>query len=206
MDRVSEALHAIESGQTADTEQLLPAVYTELKQMARAMMAREAPGHTLQATALVHETYLRLFQGGVCVDESSPSSSETEQQNSAPFKKLGWNSRAHFFSAAAEAMRRILIEAARRKQRQKRGGDLARVDLEPAMLTVDSPPDELLDLDEALTRLEKHDQLKADVVKLRYFAGLTVEETAKALQISEPTVKRYWAYARAWLRRETMDG
>jgi RNA polymerase sigma factor (sigma-70 family) len=205
MKGVSEVLQAIESGQSADTEQLLPAVYNELKQMARVMMAREAPGHTLQATALVHETYLRLFQGDASVGTARAAlNSDKGQPLDAPCENLGWNSRAHFFSAAAEAMRRILIDAARRKKRHKRGGEHMRVELEPATLIVDSPPDELLDLDQALTRLESQDKLKADVVKLRYFAGLTVAETAKALQVSEPTVKRYWAYARAWLRRETM--
>ena len=171
--------------------------------MAGAMMAQEAPGQTLQATALVHEAYLRLFQKKSAQDDET---GETDASDTPPLEgssTLGWTSRAHFFAAAAEAMRRILIDAARRKKRQKRGGDHARVDLDPAVLLIDSPPDELLDLDEALGRLEAKDKMKADVVKLRYFAGLTVEQTAKALEISEPTVKRHWSYARAWLRRET---
>jgi len=173
----------------ASSEQLFDSVYSELKKLAAAMMARESPGQTLQATALVHEMYMRLL-------------TQLDNSNSGTDGNLPWPSRAAFFGAAAESMRRILIDNARRKNRIKRGGDRDRVDLRPEDLIVAAPPDNLLALDEALRKLEALDSKKADVVKLRYFAGLSVEETALALEMSTATIKRYWAYSKAWLARE----
>jgi RNA polymerase sigma factor (TIGR02999 family) len=163
-------------------DRLLPIVYDELRVIATAYLRGERPGHTLQSTALVHEAYLRL------VGTDAPP----------------WRSRSHFFHAAAEAMRRILIEYARRRTRVKRGGGRARVGLEEALpderLAEWPDPDELLAVDEAIRRLEQEDGRAADVVRLRYFAGLSVDETARALDLSERTVMREWAYAKAWLR------
>ncbi len=172
-----------------NSEQLFESVYGELKSLAAALMARESPGRTLQATALVHEVYMRLI---------------TQLDNASGRDKgdLPWPSRAAFFGAAAESMRRILIDSARRRKRIKRGGDRERVELRAEDLIVSAPPDDLLALDEALQKLEQADSKKADVVKLRYFAGLSVEETALALELSTATVKRYWAYSKAWLARE----
>ena len=182
MSDVTRILNAIERGDAQATDELLPLVYEELRALAARKLSHETPGQTLQATALVHEAYLRL------VGE--------ESQN--------WTGRAHFFRAAAEAMRRILIDHARRKKSEKRGGNRQRVDLEEA--DPQSPqtcsPDDLLALDEALAKLAQEDQVKAEVVKLRYFAGLTVEQTAQILGISATTAKLHWAYARAWLLRE----
>lgn len=163
-------------------DELLPLVYQELRYLAAQKMAHEPPGQTLQATALVHEAYIRLVGA--------------ENQD--------WDSRGHFFAAAAEAMRRILIDNARRKKSLKYGGDRRRIDLDEAVPAddVDIPLIELLALDEALERLSKKDKVKADLVKLRYFAGLTIGQTAEILGISATTAKRYWAYARAWLLRE----
>lgn len=157
---------------------LLPVVYDELRAIARARLRGERPGHTLQTTSLVHEAYLRLVGG-----DAPP-----------------WSGRAHFFHAAAEAMRRILIEHARSRSRLKRGGDRVRVDLEEAPGAEGPDPDEVLAVDQAIRRLEEVDDRAADVVRLRYFAGLSVEETAKALDLSERTVMREWAYAKAWLK------
>lgn len=159
-------------------DRLLPLVYEELRGMARARLRAERPGHTLQATALVHEAYLRLR------GEDAPP----------------WAGRAHFFHAAAEAMRRILIEHARSRARVKRGGGRVRVDLDEVQFSHMPDPDELLAVDEAIRRLEEVDDRASDVVRLRYFAGLSVEETALALDISERTVMREWAYAKAWLK------
>src|SRR5262245_50894005 len=160
---------------------LLPVVYEELRKLAAQKMAHEAPGQTLQATALVHEAWLRL--------------GNPEQHS--------WQNRAHFFGAAAEAMRRILIENARRKKAARHGGQLQRVDIEAVDLAVlTTKDDQVLIIDEALSRLAAHDALKAELVKLRYFVGLTIEQAAEVLGISAPTAKRYWAYARAWLFRE----
>ena len=156
---------------------LLPLVYEELRAVAGAHLRHERPDHTLQATALVHETYLRMLGG-----------------HDPP-----WNDRGHFFRAAAEAMRRILIEHARKRGRIKRGGDRVRIELTAANLGSEQDPEEILALDEALRRLEEQDPRSADVVRLRFFAGLSVEETAKALDMSERTVKREWSFARAWL-------
>ncbi len=185
MTDVTRILSAIEAGDSDASEQLLPLVYEELRKLAAARMAREAPGQTLQATALVHEAYLRLVGDD---------------------KTQHWNSRGHFFGAAAEAMRRILIEAARRKKQPQRGGNRRRVPLDEAWWITDVPFDELLDLDEALTRLETTDSGAAELIKLRYFAGLTVQEAAQTLGISQRTAERHWTYARTWLHRELRKG
>ncbi len=193
MNDVTKLLAEIDRGHPQAAEELLPIVYDELRRLANAALARETPGQTLQATALVHEVYLRLLGG-------------TGQPGVGPNVSPVWNSRRHFFGAAAEAMRRILVEQARRKQRIKRGGDFRRVELEVAEISVEPPSEEILALDDALAKLEAQDKMKAEVVKLRYFAGLSIDETAAALEISTPTVKRYWAYARAWLLREISKG
>src|SRR5436305_7327535 len=177
MSEVTRILSAIELGDPAAAEQLLPLVYDELRQLAAHKLAHEKPGQTLQATALVHEAYVRL----VDAEKAQP-----------------WNSRGHFFAAAAEAMRRILIDNARRKRRPKHGGDRQRIDLDEA-LSVADPREDLLALDEALTRLAAQEPVKAELVKLRYFAGLSLEEAAAFLNISPATAKRYWSVARAWL-------
>jgi RNA polymerase sigma factor (TIGR02999 family) len=175
-------LQQIESGDSQAASRLLPLVYDELRKLAAQKMAREAPGQTLQATALVHEAWLRL--GG----DEQPA----------------WQNRAHFFAAAAEAMRRILIDNARRKKAARHGGQAERValDLDSLELAAGLDDEQLLALHEALERLAAHDAVKAELVKLRFFAGLTMEEAAKVLGLSEPTAKRFWAYARAWLYRE----
>ena len=160
--------------------EILPLVYDELRKLASRKLAREAAGQTLQATALVHEAWLRL--GG----------------NRQP----PWQNEAHFFAAAAAAMRRILVDNARRKRTRRHGGDLERVSIEELELAANTSDDQLLAIHEALDRLAAHDPVKAELVKLRYFAGLSLEEAAKVLGFSEPTAKRYWAYARAWLFRE----
>jgi len=186
MTEVTRILSAIEEGDPHAAEQLLPLVYDELRKLAAQRLASEKRGQTLQATALVHEAYLRLVQSG---DASAPRAQR-------------WDTRCHFFAAAAEAMRRILIEKARRKRRLKRGGQLKRIDLEHVELTLDGPSDDLIALDEALAKLALEHPEKAELVKLRYFAGLTVNEAAKLLGISTSTADRHWTYARAWLFRE----
>jgi RNA polymerase sigma factor (TIGR02999 family) len=178
MSQVTRILGAIEQGEPRAAEQLLPLVYDELRKLATERMAQERPGQTLQATALVHEAYVRLVDVG------------TAQH---------WNSRGHFFAAAAEAMRRILVEGARRKHSLKRGSGRQRLDLDEVASYAEEPADEILALDEALTRLALEDPKKADVVKLRYFGGLSVQEAADVLGISRATADRYWAYAKAWL-------
>ena len=178
MGDVTSLLDAIGQGEPQRTGELLPLVYEELRKLAAARLAREAPGQTLQATALVHEAYIRL------VGESAGRS---------------WQNRGHFFAAAAEAMRRLLIEGARRKRARKRGGELERIDLDPARIAAPELSGDLLALDESLTRLEAVAPTQANVVKLRYFAGLTVQQTAQALEIAPRTVDAYWSYARAWL-------
>jgi RNA polymerase sigma factor (TIGR02999 family) len=178
MSEVTRILSAIAQGDHRAAEDLLPLVYDELRHLAAEKMAQERPGQTLQATALVHEAYLRL------VDVEEP------QQ---------WETRGHFFAAAAEAMRRILINRARDKGRQKRGGGWQRLDLDRLAVAEDASEDETLALDEALRRLEEHNKPCADLIKLRFFAGLTMDEAAAALGIAPRTAHRYWAFARAWL-------
>jgi RNA polymerase sigma factor (TIGR02999 family) len=178
---MTQVLEAVGAGEESAAERLLPLVYDELRRLAAARMAREAPGQTLQATALVHEAWLRL--------------AGKEQPN--------FQSRAHFFAAAAEAMRRILIENARRKRAVRHGGGLQRVDLEPAQLAATKEEeDQLLAVDEALDKFATHHKLEAELVKLRYFVGMTLEEAAEALGISARTADNYWAHARAWLFQE----
>ena len=184
MSNVTRILGAIERGDAQAASELLPLVYEELRQLAAQKMAQEPPGQTLQATALVHEAYVRL------VGSNDGS----------------WNSRGHFFSAAAEAMRRILIENARRKRSRKHGGDRHRVDAEDADFIIQGHSDDLIALDEALEKLSKKDKVKADLVNLRYFAGLTCAEAAKMLGIARSTADEHWAYARAWLRVEMAKG
>ena len=178
MPDVTRILSQIESGDPSASEQLLPLVYDELRKLAAARLAHEQPGQTLQATALVHEAYLRL----VDVEQAQP-----------------WNSRGHFFAAAAEAMRRLLVERARRKNRVRHGGGRRPVDLDTQLLISKKADNSLLALDDALGRLAADEPEAAEVVKLRYFAGLTIEETAAAMNISARTVNRHWTYARAWL-------
>jgi RNA polymerase sigma factor (TIGR02999 family) len=184
MNDVTRVLSAIEDGDPKAPEQLLPLVYDELRKLAAQRLARESPGQTLQATALVHEAYLRL------IGSESPT----------------WNGRGHFFSAAAEAMRRILIENARRKLAEKYGGDLQRVDLESVDVPGAAPSVDILAVDEALSKLAAEDPTKAELVKLRYFGGLSVEDAGRVLGISRATADRYWAYARVWLYSELSDG
>lgn len=183
MSEVTHILSAIEEGDPHAAEQLLPLIYDELRKLAAQKLAQEKPGQTLQATALVHEAYIRL----VDVDQAQH-----------------WNSRGHFFASAAEAMRRILIESARGKAREKRGGDWQRVDFEELDVTTSVSPDQLVALDDALERLAALDQLAGELVKLRYFAGLALDEAAGALGISTATAYRHWAYARAWLHSELL--
>jgi RNA polymerase sigma factor (TIGR02999 family) len=187
MSDVTRILSQIEQGDPQAAEKLLPLVYEELRKLAAAKLAQEKPGQTLQATALVHEAYLRLVG-------SSQKRARTEDGN--------WDGRGHFFAAAAEAMRRILVESARRKARLKRGGEIERVEFDDVEITLTGLNDDIVAVDEALTRLHAKDPEKAELVKLRYFAGLTGDEAAAALGISPATADRYWTYARAWLARE----
>jgi RNA polymerase sigma factor (TIGR02999 family) len=184
VSNVTRVLNAIERGDVKATDELLPIVYEELRLLAAQKLARELPGQTLQATALVHEAYLRLLG-----DQGQT-----------------WQSRGHFFAAAAEAMRRILIENARRKKRLKHGGDHPKIDFEEAEITIAGPCDDLLALDEALEKLAKLDKVKAELVKLRFFTGLTNEQAAQVLGISHNTADRYWTYARSWLHLEITNG
>jgi RNA polymerase sigma factor (TIGR02999 family) len=181
MSEVTQILSAIEQGDPKAAEQLLPLVYDELRQLAARKLAQEKPGQTLQPTALVHEAYLRLVEA------------ERAQH---------WNSRGHFFAAAAEAMRRILVDHARQKLSQRRGGGRQRLELEQVPLAAPEPALDVLAVHEALERFEQVDPLKARLVKLRYFAGLTIAQAADALSISGTTADRYWSYARAWLHAE----
>jgi RNA polymerase sigma factor (TIGR02999 family) len=185
MSAVTQILNAVHQGDPSAAEQLLPLVYDELRKLAAQKLAHEKPGQTLDATALVHEAYLRL----VDVDEARH-----------------WNSRGHFFAAAAEAMRRILIDQARQKHSQRRGGGRKRQPLEQVELAAPEPDQDVLALNEALERFAQVDPLKAELVKLRYFAGLTLPQAAEALGISSTTADRYWAYARAWLHAELKKG
>ena len=181
MRDITQLLNAVEQGHAQASDELLPLVYDELRRLASIKLNQESPGQTLQATALVHEAYLRLVAGSADVQ---------------------WNNRRHFFSAAAESMRRILVDRARQKRTEKHGGGLNRVELGDGVLAREHRDSEIVALDEALDRLAERDKVKAEVVKLRFFAGLTNKQAAKALDIGEATADRYWAYARAWLRAE----
>jgi RNA polymerase sigma factor (TIGR02999 family) len=183
MSEVTRILSAIDQGDPHAAHQLLPLVYDELRRLAAHKLTSEAPGQTLQATALVHEAYLRLVGKG------------NEQH---------WDSRGHFFAAAAEAMRRILVENVRRKRSLKQGGGRAREEFDEMQLAAPEPVEDLLALDEALDKLATKDPVKAELVKLRYFAGMTIEEAAATLGISNATAKRYWTYTRTWLYQEIM--
>jgi RNA polymerase sigma factor (TIGR02999 family) len=191
MSDVTRILDAIGQGDPAAADQLLPLVYEELRRLAAQKLALEKPGQTLDATALVHEAYLRLV---------APASGAA-----SPGRDPLWNSRGHFFAAAAEAMRRILVENARRKRRPKHGGDRQRLSLDEMSLPADDRGEDLLALDEALSLLAAQEPIKAEVVKLRYFAGLSLQETAACLGISPATAKRYWTVARAWLYAALAD-
>jgi RNA polymerase sigma factor (TIGR02999 family) len=184
MSEVTRILNAIEQGDAKAADELLPLVYEELRRLASRKMSQEQPGQTLQATALVHEAYIRLV------------GAEDQQ----------WKGRTHFFAAAAESMRRILIENARRKQRRKRGGGYQRIDMEDSDVAIEGPSTDVIALDEALAKLAEEDPVKANLVKLRYFAGLTIEQAAKILEISQATADRYWSYARAFLFHEINKG
>jgi RNA polymerase sigma factor (TIGR02999 family) len=181
MSDVTQLLGAIEAGDPQAAHQLLPLVYEELRKLAAAKLARERPGQTLQATALVHDAWLRL------VGSDEP---------------VAWNSRGHFFGAAAEAMRRILVDRARQKARVRHGGGLERVDLEQVTLATEDPDETVLAVHEALEKLARQSPTKAEIVKLHYFTGLEYPEIARALGLSLSTVERHWAYARSWIYRE----
>jgi RNA polymerase sigma factor (TIGR02999 family) len=185
MSELTRILSAVEQGNPQAASQLLPLVYAELRQLAAQKLGHETPGQTLQPTALVHEAYLRLVGAG---------------------EHPHWNSRGHFFAAAAEAMRRILIENARRKGSQKRGGDRGRADLDVGELAAPELREDLLALDDALNRLAEADPEAARLVQLRYFAGLTLDEAANVLGVSARTADRLWAYARAWLHQALEGG
>lgn len=184
MTDVTRILERIESGESGASAELLPLVYDELRQLAAARLSHERPGQSLQPTALVHEAYLRLLGGH-----------ETEPR---------WDNRGHFFAAAAEAMRRILIDRARRVARPRHGGHLERLDIDSLDLAVDAAPDQFLALNEALERLEREDPAAFALVRLRYFAGLSIDQAAAALNIAPATAYRYWNFARAWLYAELL--
>ncbi len=184
MNDVSKILFAIEQGDPSAADKLLPLVYEELRKLANQRLAREAAGQSLQSSDLVHEAYLRLIGEG---------------------DQKYWDSRGHFFSAAAEAMRRILVESARRKKRIKHGGDCKRVEWEAVVSLVEEPFEDLVALDEALNKLAKEDPARAELVNLRFFAGLTMPEIAEVMKISLATVERHWTYARTWLYAELKD-
>lgn len=184
MSDVTRILNAIEQGDAEEADKLLGLVYEELRRLAAHKMSRECPGQTLQATALVHEAYVRLVG--------------SDGQN--------WSGRTHFFTAAAEAMRRILIDNARRKKSLKRGGGHKKANIEDVEIAIEEPSEDIIALDEALGKLALEDPVKANLVKLRFFAGLTIEEAAELLGISRATADRYWSYARVWLFHETSKG
>lgn len=183
MSEVTRILSALEQGDARAAGELLPFVYKELRQLAASRLSTEPPGQTLQATALVHEAYVRLVGD----------------------QEYRWDSRGHFFAAAAEAMRRILIDRARAKKRDKRGGGRKRLDLASADIAIDAVPDDILDLDAALTKLAAEDPVKAELVNLRFFAGMTMKDAAEFLNISTSTADRYWSYARVFLYTEIRD-
>ena len=185
MDQVTQIIERIEAGDPSSSHELLPLVYEELRKLARSRMANELPGQTIQATALVHEAYLRVAGDG---DD-----------------ELDWNSRGHFFGAAAEAMRRILIENARRKKTKKRGGGLRKIDFDSIDVAIGMDDEMLLHVDEALEKLAVHDPPGAELVKLRFFTGLTNADASRILGLSERTARRTWTYARAWLYRELQN-
>ena len=189
MSEVTRILSAIEQGDPSAADQLMPLVYDELRKLAAQKLAQEAPSHTLQATALVHEVYVRLMTG------EEPKAGEQQ-----------WDGRRHFFAAAAEAMRRILIDRARDKHRLKRGGAWRRLRLDQIDLPVEEAPDDFLSLDEALEKLSGEDPLCAELVKLRFYTGLTLEEAARTLGIARRSADRYWAFARSWLYDELSKG
>jgi RNA polymerase sigma factor (TIGR02999 family) len=184
MSEVTSILKAIEQGDPHAADRLLPIVYDELRVLAAQWLAREKPGQTLQPTALVHEAFMRLVASG----------------DSSPPQEQHWDTRGHFFAAAAQAMRRILVENARRKKRRKHGGDHHRVDFPNQDVPAAVPPDAILALDEALTRLAQEDPEAAQVVHLHFFAGRSIEQIAEGLGVSRATAYRQWSYARAWLR------
>lgn len=184
MNEVTRILNAAQAGEVRAAEELLPLVYEELRRLASQRMSGEAAGHTLQPTALVHEAWLRL----------------TGSDQGA------WDNRAHFFGAAAEAMRRILVDHARRKHSQKRGGHAVRTELDESSLVLTAPPDELLAVHEALDTLARHDPAAAELVKLRYFVGMTMDEAAQATGMAKRTAEALWTYARSWLHREIRCG
>jgi RNA polymerase sigma factor (TIGR02999 family) len=186
MHELTQIVSAIEQGDPHAAEQLLPLVYEELRKLAAQKLALEKPGQTLQATALVHEAYLRLIG-------NQPAAAQAREH---------WDSHGHFFAAAAEAMRRILVDRAREKGREKRGGKFKKLDIDAIDLTTTVTPDQLLAVDEALAKLAVNDAHAAKIVELRYFAGLTIDEAGKALGISTATAYRHWNYARAWLHSE----
>ncbi len=185
MQDVTAILNAIEEGDQRAAAQLLPLVYDELRKLAAARLGAEAPGNTLNATALVHEAYLRLV---------------------GPADEARWDNRGHFFAAAAEAMRRILVDQARRKKTTRHGGGLVRHEIEPDLASASQPREDLIALDQALDQLAVEDPVKAELVNLRYFAGLTLVEAAEVLGMSERSAGRQWTYARAWLRRAVEGG
>jgi RNA polymerase sigma factor (TIGR02999 family) len=184
MADVTRILNAIEQGEAGATEKLLPLVYEELRLLAAQKMAQEKPGQTLQATALVHEAYIRLVEA----------------------KDQSWNNRGHFFRAAAEAMRRILVEIARRKNTRRHGSKQSHKPIDKIEIPFDPLPEDIISLDEALKKLAVQEPALAEVVKLRYFAGLTMEQVAEIMSVSRRTATSYWAYARSWLRREIKKG
>lgn len=184
MTDVTRMLNAIEQGGAGATDKLIALVYEELRRLAAQKMAQEKPGQTLQATALVHEAYIRLV--------------DSKSQN--------WRSRTHFFAVAAEAMRRILVDNARHKKSLKRGGGQPAASLDNVDLAIEEPSEDIIALDEALEKLAAEDPVKANLVKLRYFAGMTIEQSADILEISRATADRYWSYARVWLFHETRKG
>ncbi len=185
MSEVTRILEAVNDGEAGSVDRLMELVYQELRRIAAGQMARENPEQTLQATALVHEAWMRLTGGN---------------------KQPDFANRAHFFAAAAEAMRRILVEHARRRNAQRRGGGQEHLSIEEVDIAAPGRDEELLAVHEAVDRLSAHDPKKSELVKLRFFAGLTIEQAADVLQISEPTAKRWWTYARAWLYREIGGG